>query len=134
MRRWYLPSHPGFIMHGLLPRTAPPAMSARARLTDLKYWIYGRLPGPIRIADRSFRKPHRVKTRLSALVLLLLLGGGLFDRHVVKFFRIKDIPAFEALHVFRVLLAGNDSNPWVFAGGNHFYREKLGFSISCRKL
>ena len=59
--------------------------------------------------------------RLRSLVIrsLVFLLGRFLDCHVVKFFRIEDIATFQALNIFGVFVAGNNSNPWVFAGGNH---------------
>jgi hypothetical protein len=37
----------------------------------------------------------------------------------VKFFGIEDIATFEAFNVLGVFMSGNNSNPRVFAGGNH---------------
>ena len=41
----------------------------------------------------------------------------------MKLFRIKHIATFEALNKLCVFMAGNDSNPRVFAGGNHLFRK-----------
>jgi hypothetical protein len=37
----------------------------------------------------------------------------------VKFFGIEDIATFEAFNILGVFMSGDDSNPRVFAGGNH---------------
>ena len=51
--------------------------------------------------------------------LFFFLLGRFFNRHVVKLFRIKHIATVETLHKLGVFVAGNDSNPGMFAGGNH---------------
>ena len=61
------------------------------------------------------------------LIRVILRLGRLLDFHVVKLFGIKDIATFQALHVFRVFVSGDNSNPWVFAGGNHCFSR---FEIS----
>lgn len=55
----------------------------------------------------------------SFLIGIFFLFGGLLNRHVMKLFRIKDIAALKTLDIFRVLMAGDNSNPGVFAGGSH---------------
>jgi len=39
----------------------------------------------------------------------------------MKLFGIKDIATFQALNIFGVFVPGDNSNPWMFAGGNHFF-------------
>ena len=48
-----------------------------------------------------------------------------FNRHVVKLFRIKDIATFKTLNIFRVFVAGNNSYPRMFAGGDHLFMKGL---------
>jgi hypothetical protein len=47
------------------------------------------------------------------------LFGRFLNGHVVEFFGIEDVATFQAFNIFGVFVAGNNSNPWVFAGGNH---------------
>jgi len=37
----------------------------------------------------------------------------------VKFLGIEDIATFQAFNILGVFVSGDNSNPWVFAGGNH---------------
>lgn len=55
----------------------------------------------------------------SGVVRDLFGFDGVFDFHVAKFFGIKYFATFQALDEFAFFVAGNDSNPWVFAGGSH---------------
>jgi hypothetical protein len=55
------------------------------------------------------------------LICLSFRLSRFFDFHVMKLFRIKDIATFQALDVFCVFVPGDNSNPWVFAGGNHCF-------------
>jgi hypothetical protein len=55
----------------------------------------------------------------SFLLDFFCVFGGFFDRHIVKFFGIEDIATFQAFNIFRVFESGDNSYPWVFAGGNH---------------
>jgi hypothetical protein len=55
----------------------------------------------------------------SFLLDFFCVFGGFFDRHIVKFFGIEDIAAFQAFNIFGVFVSGDNSYPWVFAGGNH---------------
>jgi hypothetical protein len=58
--------------------------------------------------------------KLPLLVRFLFFPFGRFlDGHVVEFFGIEDVATFEAFDIFGVFVAGYNSNPWVFAGGNH---------------
>ena len=58
--------------------------------------------------------------RSSLLVVFLrFLLDGLFDSHVVKFFRIKYIATLQALNVLGIFMSGNNSDSRVFAGGSH---------------
>jgi hypothetical protein len=50
---------------------------------------------------------------------LFFLFGRFLNGHVVEFFGIEDVATFQAFNILGVLVAGNNSNPWVFAGGNH---------------
>ena len=47
------------------------------------------------------------------------LFGVLFNLHIVKFFRVKDISTFQTLDEFTVVVPGNDSYPGMFAGCCH---------------
>ena len=51
--------------------------------------------------------------------IFLCKGGGFFNFHIVKLFRIKDFTTFQALDVLRVFVSGNDSYPGVFTDGWH---------------
>ena len=62
--------------------------------------------------------PPRRAWKLLVFQVLLLLGGFL-DRHVVKFFGIKDIATLQALNILGILVSGNNSNSGMFAGGSH---------------
>jgi hypothetical protein len=50
---------------------------------------------------------------------LLFLFGRFLNGHVVEFFGIEDVATFQAFNIFGVFVSGYNSNPWVFAGGNH---------------
>lgn len=58
-----------------------------------------------------------------------LFFGGFLDRHVMKFFGIKHIAAFKALNKLGVFMAGNNSNPGVFAGADHRFGGRIGFGL-----
>ena len=67
-----------------------------------------------------------VKFRLAAGSFILFFFfplGRFLNGHIVKFFGIEDIPAFQAFNVFGVFVAGNNANPRVFAGGNHRFGQ-----------
>ena len=55
--------------------------------------------------------------------------SGVFDFHVAKLFGIKDFTTIQALDEFTVFVAGNDSNPGMFAGGKHrsYIERKIAF-------
>ena len=53
------------------------------------------------------------------LFFRIFLLDRFFDCHIVKLFGIKYIPTFKALDKFGVFVPGDNSNPGVFAGGNH---------------
>ena len=57
--------------------------------------------------------------RARLLLIFFFLLGRFLDRHIVKFFGIKYIPALKALDELGVFVSGDNSNPGVFAGGNH---------------
>jgi hypothetical protein len=44
---------------------------------------------------------------------------GVFNRHIVKFFRIKDFTALQAFNKFNVVVPGDNSHSRVFADGRH---------------
>lgn len=52
-----------------------------------------------------------------------LIGfDGLFDLHIAKFFRVKDLATFQALNKFNIVMPGDDTHIRVFAGGGHDFR------------
>ena len=65
-----------------------------------------------------FRLVSRAESSLLVRRLFFLFGR-LLNGHVVEFFGIEDVATFQAFNIFGVFMAGNNSNPRVFAGGNH---------------
>jgi hypothetical protein len=66
------------------------------------------------------REPYLPGSELLAVVgLCLLVFCGFFDSDVVKFFRIKNFTAFQALDKLSIVVPGDDSNSRVFTGGWH---------------
>jgi hypothetical protein len=55
--------------------------------------------------------------------------GRFLNGHVIKFFGIKDIAAFQAFNILGVFVAGNNSNLGVFAGGNHCFEFGSDFKV-----
>ena len=55
----------------------------------------------------------------SFILFLFFLLGRFLNGHIVKFFGIEDIATFQTFNIFGVFVSGNNSNPRVFAGGNH---------------
>jgi hypothetical protein len=58
-------------------------------------------------------------TRPYSFLFFFFLFGRFLNRHVVEFFGIENVATFQAFNIFGVFVSGNDSNLWVFAGGNH---------------
>lgn len=63
----------------------------------------------------------RFQPLLILICVIFRLSCRFFDCHVMKLFGIKDIATFQALNIFGVFVPGDNSNPWMFAGGNHFF-------------
>jgi hypothetical protein len=69
---------------------------------------------------------------------LSFVAAALFDTHVLEFAGLEHFAAFQAFHVFGVLLTAHDLDAWVFAGWalnylgagwRHFRSHKSGDSI-----
>lgn len=60
------------------------------------------------------------RRELASFVLdFFFLLGRFFNRHILKFVGIENIPTFQAFNVLGVFMSGDNANPRVFAGGNH---------------
>jgi hypothetical protein len=44
---------------------------------------------------------------------------GVFNRHIVKFFRIKNFAALQAFNILDIIVPGDDAHSRVFADGRH---------------
>jgi hypothetical protein len=55
----------------------------------------------------------------NSIVRNVLFVGSLFDLHVAKLFRVKNLSAFKTLHIFGVLVTGDNSNLGMFTDGRH---------------
>src|ERR1700677_622838 len=105
-------------------RGSPPASRPRRQLTDQASSKQPRPARPNAGQALSPLNPRIWKRGLLIFSEVVRRLGGLFNRHVVKLFGVKDFATLQALDKLRVFVSGNDSYPGVFAGGCH----RIGFS------